>query len=50
MAYWLFKEEPSCYSYDQLEREGQTVWDGVANNTALIHLRNVRKGDQAFLC
>lgn len=49
MAYWLFKEEPSHYSYDDLEREGRTIWDGVTNNLALIHLRKVRKGDEILL-
>lgn len=49
MAYWLFKEEPSHYSYADLERDGRTVWDGVANNTALMHLRKVRKGDEILL-
>lgn len=48
MAYWLFKQEPSTYSYSQLEKDGRTVWDGVANNLALKHLRNVKKGDRAL--
>jgi predicted RNA-binding protein with PUA-like domain len=48
MAYWLFKQEPSSYSYPQLETEGQTVWDGVSNNLALKHLRNVKAGDRIF--
>jgi predicted RNA-binding protein with PUA-like domain len=48
MAYWLFKQEPSSYSYSQLESDGKTVWDGVSNNLALKHLRSVRKGDKAF--
>ena len=48
MAYWLFKQEPSSYSYSQLERDGKTVWDGVANNLALKHLRSVRKGDKVL--
>ncbi len=48
MAYWLFKQEPSSYSYFQLEKDGRTVWDGVANNLALKHLRSVRKGDKAL--
>jgi len=48
MAYWLFKQEPSTYSYLQLEKEGRTVWDGVANNLALKHLREARKGDRAI--
>ncbi len=49
MAYWLFKEEPEHYSFADLERDGQTVWSGVANNLALKHLRKVRKGDQVFM-
>jgi len=48
MAYWLFKQEPSTYSYSQLESDSTTVWDGVANNLALKHLRSVRKGDRAL--
>lgn len=48
MAYWLFKQEPSTYSYQQLEKDGRTAWDGVANNLALKHLRAVKKGDRAL--
>jgi predicted RNA-binding protein with PUA-like domain len=48
MAYWLFKQEPSTYSYSQLESDSTTAWDGVANNLALKHLRSVRKGDRAL--
>jgi predicted RNA-binding protein with PUA-like domain len=43
---WLFKEEPSCYGYADLERDGETLWGGVTNNLALIHLRSVRAGDR----
>ncbi|HZT80552.1 MAG TPA: EVE domain-containing protein [Gemmataceae bacterium] len=49
MARWLFKEEPEHYSYADLERDGETVWDGVSNNLARQHLRNVRKGDRVLL-
>ena len=42
---WLFKEEPTHYPFDQLVKDGKTTWDGVENNLALKHLRNVRKGD-----
>lgn len=42
---WLFKTEPSEYSYDDLEREKKSVWDGVSNNLALKNLREVRLGD-----
>jgi predicted RNA-binding protein with PUA-like domain len=42
---WLFKEEPSHYSFDDLLRDKTTTWDGVENNLALKYLRGVRKGD-----
>jgi predicted RNA-binding protein with PUA-like domain len=45
MAYWLFKEEPTHYSYDDLERDGRASWDGVSNNLALQNLRKVKPGD-----
>lgn len=48
MQYWLFKQEPSSYSYYDLEKDGKTVWDGVSNNLALKYLRAVKEGDQAF--
>jgi predicted RNA-binding protein with PUA-like domain len=43
---WLFKEEPSHYSFDDLLRDRRAVWDGVENNLALKHLRNVRRDDE----
>lgn len=49
MKTWLLKTEPSDYSWDELVRDGGTRWDGVANNTALIHMRNARKGDGAVI-
>lgn len=48
MAFWLFKEEPTHYSFAQLQRERRTVWDGVRNPLARQHLRQMRKGDRAF--
>jgi predicted RNA-binding protein with PUA-like domain len=48
MARWLFKEEPTHYSFADLEREGGTVWDGVANHLALQNLRKVRSGDRVL--
>lgn len=44
-AKWLFKSDPDTYSFADLERDGQTVWDGVSNNLALKHLRSVHRGD-----
>lgn len=49
MAQWLLKTEPSEFSYDRLEKDGRAVWDGVENNTALLHMRKVRKGDRALI-
>lgn len=49
MAFWLLKTEPEAYSYDDLARDGATVWDGVANNAALIHLRAMAPGDEALI-
>ncbi len=45
MNNWLFKEEPSHYGYDALERDGRTTWTGVKNPLAQKHLRSVRQGD-----
>ena len=42
---WLFKTEPSDYSFEQLVQEGKTTWTGVKNALALKHLRQVKKGD-----
>lgn len=49
MAHWLFKTEPSEYSYADLVRDKHVVWEGVSNNTALIHLRAVKKGDTVIV-
>src|SRR5437588_4811849 len=48
MAQWLVKEEPEHYSYEQLEKDRQTVWAGVKNPLAQKHLRSIRKGDRIF--
>ena len=46
---WLLKTEPTTYSYDQLEKEGRTTWDGVRNNLALAHLRTMKAGDRLLI-
>ena len=48
MNYWLVKSEPSVYSWDQLVRDKRTVWDGVRNYAARLHLRGMKNGDQVF--
>ena len=43
---WLFKTEPSDYSFERLRKDGTTSWTGVKNPLALKHLRGVKKGDE----
>ncbi len=49
MAYWLLKSEPTVYAYADLERDGQTIWDGVNNNLALKYIRMMHIGDLALV-
>lgn len=48
-SYYLLKTEPTHYGWDDLDRDGSTVWDGVKNYTALKYVRDVAEGDLAFL-
>jgi predicted RNA-binding protein with PUA-like domain len=49
MAHYLIKTEPSSYSFADLLRDKQTVWDGVTNPAARIHLAAIRKGDNVIV-
>jgi predicted RNA-binding protein with PUA-like domain len=42
------KSEPETYSWADLNRDGGTEWDGVRNNAARLHLKAMKKGDEAF--
>jgi predicted RNA-binding protein with PUA-like domain len=46
---YLLKTEPGKYSYDDLLRDGETNWDGIANNQALLTLRNMKKGEKLVI-
>jgi predicted RNA-binding protein with PUA-like domain len=48
MAHWLMKSEPGTYSWDDLNRDGSTEWDGVRNPAARLHLKAMKRGDEAF--
>ena len=46
---YLLKTEPNKYSFDDLVRDGETTWDGISNNQALLTLRNMKKGDKLVI-
>ena len=48
-SHWIVKTEPSTYSYDDLARQKTAVWDGVKNNLALKHLRQIKPGDRVLV-
>jgi len=45
MAHWLVKQEPEKYSFEDLEKDGNTLWDGVRNYQARNNLREMKLGD-----
>jgi predicted RNA-binding protein with PUA-like domain len=46
---WLVKTEPGEYSFDDLLKDGRTVWDGVSNPQALRNLRAMAAGESVFV-
>lgn len=48
-GYFLAKTDPETYALEQLERDGQTVWDGVKNPQALRAIRDMKTGDRVFI-
>ena len=46
---FLLKTEPEKYSYDDLVRDGETVWDGISNNQALLSLRSMKKDEKLII-
>ena len=49
MNYWLLKTEPAVYSYSDLERDKKTVWDGVTSPGGLFQIKQIKKGDVAYI-
>jgi predicted RNA-binding protein with PUA-like domain len=47
--YFLAKTDPETYPLEQLERDGQTLWDGVRNPQALRAIRDMKSGDRVFI-
>ncbi|HOZ52580.1 MAG TPA: EVE domain-containing protein [Chitinophagaceae bacterium] len=48
MNYWLIKSEPFKYSWEQLNKDKKTFWDGVRNYAARNNLKSMKKGDLLF--
>lgn len=46
--YWLIKSEPAAFSWDDLVRDRETLWDGVRNHRAAMNLRSMKVGERAF--
>jgi predicted RNA-binding protein with PUA-like domain len=47
-SFWLVKSEPAKYAFADLVRDGRTVWDGVRNNAAALHLKAMKVGDEVL--
>jgi predicted RNA-binding protein with PUA-like domain len=47
-SHLLVKSEPNTYSFADLERDGRTVWDGVRNNAAALHLKAMAESDEVL--
>lgn len=48
MKYWLVKQEPEKYSFDDLLKDEKTIWDGVRNYQARNNLRDMKTGDKVL--
>jgi len=48
MQYWLFKSEPSAWSWDDQVKDGTAEWDGVRNHQANNNMKAMKKGDKGF--
>ncbi len=48
MNYWLVKQEPDAYSWDDFVQDGSTDWTGVRNYQARNNLRDMKKGDKVL--
>jgi predicted RNA-binding protein with PUA-like domain len=50
MAHWLFKSEPSAFSFEKLVGEGAkgTDWSGIRNHSAKLNMMAMKKGERGF--
>ena len=50
MAHWLFKSEPSAWSFDQMKEAGAkgTSWNGIRNHSAKLNMMSMKLGEEGF--
>ena len=46
--YWLVKQEPTAYSWEQFVKDGKAAWTGVRNFQARNNLKAMQQGDEVF--
>ncbi len=49
MAHWVFLADPEDFGWNELEQQGEAVWDGIKNAVAQNNLRKTAKGDQVII-
>ena len=49
MNYFLAKTDPDTYSLADFENEGETLWDGVHNNAAMLFIQKMKPGDHVYI-
>lgn len=49
MNYFLAKTDPDTYSIDDFQKEGETLWDGVHNNAAILFIQHMKPKDLVFI-
>ncbi len=49
MKFWLVKQEPEKYSFDDLVKDKKTIWDGVRNYQARNNLREMKPGEKVLV-
>jgi predicted RNA-binding protein with PUA-like domain len=49
MNYFLAKSDPESYSFADLQKDGETLWDGVHNNAAILFIQQMKPGDLVYI-
>ena len=49
MNWFLAKTDPDTYSLEDFAKEGETLWDGVHNNAAMLFIQQMKLGDKVYI-